>query len=317
MNKIKKIIMAVAVAIVGGIGLIPQAAFADMEFSVTPMRQKIVLMPGEKYEGTFGIVNPSSNTSDFYYKLSVEPFYVDENYQPVYENNGDYNQIVDWITLDSETGVIKPNSTKYVNFIVDVPSNAPAGGQYAIIRVASDRETSQSGDDTSVNIQNVMTIAHVIYAEVAGETKRSGEVLEANVPSFLLSGNIAGTSAVKNTGNVHGTAKYTLQVFPLFSSEEIYTNEEEPEEKTILPNRTLYNETVWAETPAVGIFNVIYTVEFEGETMQVSKMVIICPIWLLFLIIFVIIAAIIWIVMRVRARGKKSRRPAAPTAPAE
>ena len=307
-KRLTKIISAVVAAALPLLGL-STAVFADNDFSVSPMNQKIVLTPGETYRGSFKITNPDTNTADFSYIANVVPFYVDENYNPVYENNNDYDQILNWLTLDNAEGVIKPNTTEEVYFSVDVPENAPAGGQYAAITVTSNYD--ENAKENAVNIQAKYSIAHIIYAEVAGTTERHGDIFDVNVPSFMFDGNITGTSSIKNTGNVHGTATYTLQVWPLFSSEEVYTNEEEPEEKTILPDRILTNNTVWENTPAIGIFNVKYTVEFEGVTTEVSKLVIKCPLWLLFIILFVIIALIIWIIVRIRMNKKSQKEEAA------
>ena len=304
-NRISKILLAIGTLVATAI-FSPSAVFADSEFSVSPMTQKIVLTPGEIYRGSFNVINPSSNTHNFKYVLNVEPFYVDENHNAVFENNGDYNQIVDWISFDEETGVIEPNSSETIYFTVNVPSSAPAGGQYATIKVTSNEEPTETSGN--LNLRNVLSIAHLVYAEVTGSTERSGEILDTNITSFLLSGDITASSSIKNTGNVHGTAKYTLQVFPLFSSEEIYTNEEDPEEKTIMPGRQLHHESFWDETPMFGIFNVVYTVEFEGVTQQVSKMVIKCPIWLLFIILFIIAAIIIYFVMRAKSRKNSRKR---------
>lgn len=281
------------------------AVFADGKFTVSPMNQKIVLTPGETYKGSFKVGNPSSSTSNFPYKAEVTPFYVTEDYEPIYENNGDYTQIVDWIKLDKTEGEIAPNTSIDLQFEIKVPKDAPAGGQYAAISVTSNRDDGTVGD--ALNIEAKYSIAHLIYAEIAGTTKRQGEIFNANVPSFILDGNISGVSSVKNMGNVHGTATYTLQVFPLFSNEEVYTNEEKPMEKTILPDRTLTNSLEWDQTPFFGLFNVKYTVEFEGVTTEVTKLVIKCPLWMFAIFVVIIVGIVVWLVMRSRSRKKAAK----------
>ena len=294
-------------------------AWADesFKFAIAPMYEKIVLNPGDTFTNSFDVVNVPSSGSTIDYEAEVNCYFVDESHNNVYGEDSSWCDIKDWISIDSggegSLGVGEKNKLVYT---INVPKDAAGGGQYATIMVTAD--VAREGADTTVeqdNNENVSTgikekktIAYLIYAEVTGDVIRHGEIINADVPGFLLSGNIAGTSAIKNVGNTHGTATYKLQVFPLFSDEEIYTNEEDPETHTILPDRTLYNETAWEGTPDIGIFNVKYTVEFEGVTTEVTKMVIKCPIWLLFIIFFVIAAIVIWVIMRVRARSSSSKR---------
>ena len=190
------------------------------------MNQKIVLTPGETYRGSFKVANPATNANDFSYKAAVSPFYVSEDYEPIYENNGDYTQMVEWIEIDNPEGVIAPNNVIELLFSINVPKNAPAGGQYAAIAVTSndDSEPLEKG----INIDMKFSITHIIYAEVAGTTERQGDIFNVNVPSFIFDGNITATSSVKNTGNVHGTAKYTLQISHCFLAK-----------KSILPKKSL------------------------------------------------------------------------------
>lgn len=288
--------------------------FAENEGSngvtISPPNQSIIINAGEKYNGSFTISNSTTNFYDFDYKIIAKPFYVNENYDIYYDNPNNMNQIVNWISLDNDSGSLKSGETREIHYTIDVPEDAPAGGQYAAIVVSSKMSETNNPDnnETGTQLRESIGMAYIIYAEISGTTERHGEVLNADLPSFLLSGNITGASSIKNTGNVHGTAKYILQVFPLFSNEEVYTNEESPLESTILPDRTLYNELAWEDTPAVGIFNVIYTVEFEGVTTQVSKLVIVCPIWLLFIIIFAIFTLIFYFVAKAKARKKVTQK---------
>ena len=303
MKNIVKITPILAAVFVVNIFVRPTKAFAEdnvTTFSVSPMNQKISLSPGERYYGTFKVSNPADNKVSFYYEIGISPFTVNNDYQIVYENNGDYNQILDWLTIENKEGVLNPNSTNIIQFYIDVPEDAPAGGQYAAIVVKS---VGGSSEENGVNIQAEYSIAHILYAEVAGETVRKGTINSADVSSFLFSGNITGTASITNGGNVHSDGNYKLQVFPLFSDEELYTNEEDPTTNTILPNATRVTSISWDATPSIGIFHVIYNVEFEGVNQKVDKMVIVCPLWLL----FVIVAIIFLIIFKILS-GKKEKK---------
>ena len=316
-NKINRLTKRVALVVVSILfALIPLASVQAYNYALTvaPMNQKVVVNPGETYEGSFKISNPVDSKNDLQYELSIEPFYISNDDDVLFEEYNGSGEITKWITFEVPTeGVLESNETRDVRFRIDVPNDAPAGGQYAsivaTIKNGDNNEGDEKNDDnTGAVINEVKRVAHLIYTEVAGHTIKKGEVEDISVPSFLFSGNITGTSTIRNDGNVHGTAYYKMQVYPLFSNEEVFTNEEEPDERTIMPDRSLYHETPWENTPGIGIFNVVYTVEFEGTTAQVSKMVIICPIWLLFIILAVIFGIIIWIIMRIRARGKKNSK---------
>lgn len=279
---------------------------------VSPMTEKILLNPGDSYTGSFVAVNPARNSSDFAYKVYVSPFFATEDYNITYQKNGDYNQIVDWVTVGEQSGVLSPNETTEIKFRIDVPEDAPAGGQYVAIIVGADDkpgDTQKNLDgETGANLKQSISVAHTVFAEITGSTVHSGNISSISLPSFMLSGNIVGSTAIENTGNVHGDATYKLQIFPLFSNEEVYTNEENPETSIILPGRKLYHQTEWTETPSIGIFNAIYTVEFEGATEKISRLIIICPIWLMLIILFVIILFVIWIFTR--TKSKKSSKKA-------
>ena len=275
-------------------------ASAIGQFAISPMYQQITLTPGEAYTGNFEVINPGDNTIDFRYTVSVKPFSVEGLDDLSFTTNGDYNQIVDWIELSRTKGIISPNDTQEVRFTINVPKNAAAGGQYAAIVVTSEEYRL---DNSAVDLREKYEASHLIYAEVAGETIRKGKIDKANVPGFLFSGNITGSSEITNLGNVHSKASHTLQVFPLFSGEEIYTNEESPKETWIMPGNTAMTSITWEETPSVGIFHVIYNVEYEGVNSNVDKYVIICPLWLLFLILL----AIFLIIFRILSYKKSPK----------
>ena len=289
------------------------SASANFSFSMTPMKEELILNPGDNYSSSIDIYVPRTYETDLKYSAEVGEYYVDENYNNIFEDcDSTYCAMKDWITIDSASeGRVSPGETITISYTINVPDNAAGGGQYASILVtgnawddATEDGSEAKDDESTATVTEIKRMAHTIYAEVTGDSNHNGEIIGARVPGFLLSGNIRGDATVKNTGNVHGEATYKLQVFPLFSNEEVYTNEENPQTSTILPERSRYNVIEWKDTPSLGIFNVIYTAEFEGVTTEVKKMVIICPIWLLIIIIIAIIALVVWLYTRSKSRKK-------------
>ena len=279
--------------------------------TMSPPRQKMILIPGEVYEGSVEVANSSSAERDLEYSVHVGSFGLreDENGDTDYNYTDidtvtSYNQMMNWISFAKETGKVAPGDIDTVSYSIDVPKDAPAGGQYASIVVRND--TKKDNDGGNVAIENVVEFAVGLFAEVTGETRNEGLILENDIPSFLLNNPLIASSTVKNDGNVHTDAEYTLQVWPLFSDEEVCTNEEEPETSMIMPETERYHAQT-CNLPSMGIFKAKQTVKIFGETSITERTIIACPLWLLFLVLFAIIALVSWIVFKTRGRKKRSR----------
>ena len=278
---------------------------------VSPPYQRVILVPGETYKGEIQVANSNDNKNILKYAASVGSFREvgdddgKDDYGTVdHVTRSDKNQIMDWIKLGKEKGSVAPNETDVLTYTIEVPKDAPAGGQYATIII---RDETNDSEDTNGNvaIQNVIQFASIIYAEVAGETREAGEILENLAPSVVLDGPFQVSSMVKNSGNVHTDAEYILQVWPLFSDDEIYSNEEEPMKSLILPDSERYNVQTWDKSPAVGIFRVKQTVKIYDDVSTVEKLVIICPLWLIIVIVLGIFAIIAVIVAKIRKNTRK------------
>ena len=321
MAKYKKILSGLVGAVTLLVSVIvPYEAVSA--FTVSPQDQEYVLAPGQSVTGEVKATNPNDAEGKFYYVAEVVPYSVsdDGNYSLSFDAMNDHTDIVNWVTMsdDNESGVkevhgvLEPGETKKAYYTITVPKDARGGGQYFAVRVKNDIEATQEAErDDTVAIKEVIGIASLVYVEVSGDIVVKGEIADNNVPGFLLNPPITTSFVVKNEGNTHAKVSYYMQVFPLFSDEEIYTTEENMETKYVLPGSSRVITQTWDKTPQIGIFKVKQTVYYnstDNEPSVTEKMVIVCPIWLLFLIFFVIAAIIIWIVMRARGRKKTAKR---------
>ena len=269
-------------------------------FTLMPMNQNISLKPGEVYEGSVKVINPSYATEDFEYKAEVTPYgVVGQEYTADLLSESDRTQISKWVKIQNPTGSIKPNESEEIKFTITVPENVPAGGQYATIAISSNKKAS---DSDGVSVQNVFEMASIIYADIAGETVHDGKVLENNVPGFVLTNPVKISALLNNNGNVHETATFTIQVSDVFTGRVILPTDENSGvySEYIMPETTRFTEREVSDLPALGIVKINQTINYNGQVSTVEKNVFICPIWFLVLMILTVAAIITAIVMLIR-----------------
>lgn len=276
---------------------------AAIHIQISPVKQKISVKPGDSYSDTIKVQNVGA--ARFNYNVYATPYSVtSDKYDPNYTNFTTFSQMSNWITFDEKTvkGSLEPGETRDVRYTVNVPEDVPAGGQYATIMA----ETADGNDENStVNV--VHRVGTILYAAIPGETRVSGEIVKNNVNTFYFSPPLTVTSLVKNTGNVEETAKYTVKIYPLFSNEAVFNTEEAEENaysRDIMPETERFNSITWEGAPTIGIFKVTQTIDFAGQEQnhEVSKLVLICPLWLLFVIFALLFFIIFWLISRARDR---------------
>ena len=292
---------------------------ADYKLQISPVMVDLELEAGMEKTFIFEVQNPGAKAYSF--ELGVTPYSVSgDDYQPDYTTTTSYNSIAEWITFSQSEGSVEPGERVEITATIDVPEDTPSGGQYAMVyaqMVNGGTEAEAGDDENSVGVSINQRVGLVVYSEVEGDTREEGQVLETKIPSIRFNPPITATSLVENTGNVHATATYTLQVFPLFGDEEVYTNEENPATLTILPETQRFNSISWDGAPQLGIFRVRETVSILDDTQTIEKIVFLCPIWFLFLVLLIIFFAIFWLVSRVRSRHQAAKHTVKPAEPKE
>lgn len=281
-------------------------AYADkISLQVIPGYFEVELKPGEVYKNKFRVINDGDG--DVSLKTDISPYAAknDKNgeYQINFDDESEYSMITGWTSMSEDTIVVKQGEDREVEFTITVPNDAPGRGQYEYLSViASSNKTGSEG----VSIGQNAVIGTIVYAKVNGnEIRHDAKVSSHDINGFLFNPPISAESTVENNGNVHATAQYTLRVFPFFGGESIYSNEENPENQTLLPGTKRFYSTKWDGAPSIGIFKVESTVKIFDEVSKIEKIVIICPMWVLILMVVFIISVIFWIISRVKARKNK------------
>ncbi len=289
-------IVALALGVFASFGF-AKSAFADeqkMGIQISPTIQRVTLDPGAHYEGNLTIVNIGQ--SDLGYTLSIKPYQVTgEDYQAIFDVHNGYTQITNWISFPENSGNIAPGEVKNVAYVIDVPLDAPGGGQFATLFA----ETNDAGQSVKYNA-NVGT---VLLAHINGETREEGKILETNIPGFILNPPVTATVRLENKGNIDEEVKNTLEIKNYFSGEVIY-EDTTPQTNTLLPGTSRTLTLVVNDVPRLGVLKASLTTEYMNDAEITTRTIFVCPLWFIAIIALIILT----IVARIVAKKRDDRR---------
>ncbi|MBR3324151.1 hypothetical protein IKG24_01250 [Candidatus Saccharibacteria bacterium] len=278
------------------------------KFIVSPMSQTISLKAGETYQGTLSVSNPADATEDFYFKVAVSPYSItDDSYTPDFETTSEWSNIVNWTKLDVDTGVLKPNETKKINFTIKVPESASAGGQYMMIGVSSD---PNANTDSGTTVRDVYEMASLVLAEIDGKTVHDGRIISNSLPGFVATGVPKTEVVASNNGNIHEIITTTITIKNVFTGQNMIEADGEKNvyETVVMPGSTRTVTRDLEGLPQLGIFEVEQSVSYLGDNSSTSTILVLCPIWFIVLVIATVASIVGMICYGLHLKHKKNQK---------
>lgn len=297
----------------------------DLVMSISPSEQVIDLEPGQKYHGSVTVTNVGRLAFDF--TLKAAPYHVnDDNYDPDFSTDSSYTNLKNWLRFPKSVYRLDPGQSVDAEFIVDVPADAPNGGQYAAIMIqnsavnpADQNDPTGQGATSNSPLNLQVRAAAVLYGHVqGGELREAAELTNHSLPGFILGDTFSAAATIENSGNVDFYARQTLSVRNFFTNNEILqpgeAGDESPFTETliVLPGTTRTSLLNWnlADTGTfpIGLYRVTQTIVFLDQTHTFERLLFVCPVWLALLLLFLIVLLVIWLVLGLAKRHKTKRQ---------
>lgn len=285
-----------------------------LQLKVTPMSVNFDLKNSETQDGSLTITNDSNSSME--YKVYTEPYYVDENYNPVFTVENNYTQLSHWVSFEDDggnftetyDGKLEAGASRELKYKILMPENAEQYSQYAVVFVESKETHADQVAGVAINsrIGIVFSGQNQIIKLTSNNNPEvekvgiSGEIGEVNFNKFMLGGNVRVGADVKNSETVAMNAIEKITIKNPFGVE-LYNVEKIVE---VMPETTRNVAVEWETTPLMGILNVDYTIIAGDNEVLGSQTVLKIPAAFIILIAIVLTIGIVSSVRILRNRKR-------------
>ncbi len=293
--------------LLGGL-VVAQSAGAEgdrSEISLSPTKSRLVLEPGVSASEKFTVLNIGE--SEFTFRVYVSPYQVtNEQYDATFSQETARTQITRWVSVPDEEYTLQPGEKKEIEYTVNVPTDVPAGGQYAVIFAETTDDEGAGGSIIAKKRVGMLT-----FGSVAGETRESGAVASRTLKGWQHEVPLSSEWRIENTGNTDFAATTTLTVKNIFGRK-LY---ESPKvEGAVLPETTRAITMSW-DNSRWGLYHATTTAEFLGSSHEESRLVLVMPplvlIGLAAVVLLVVAGTIIYAKKTHKTQSTKRKTPKA------
>jgi len=201
------------------------------------------------------------------------------------------DQINDWIVLPYDRASIPAGEVLRVNFKVNVPKDAAAGGRYAAIIFEQTGQLTQTTSNEAASLVSPRIVG-LVSIKVNGPITESAFINVFKLPKFLEFGSIPVYFEISNKGGYHinPNGQVTLTNWMGQEIERVTVDD-----KNIFPNAKRNYEVELGETWMFGKYRVDLMANYgeQGKTVSESAFVWVVPVTVIVIIIFSIIIAIL------------------------
>lgn len=268
--------------------------------TVSPSVDKLgYLEPGETYTREITVVNPGDKNIAF--KVLTSSFWVeDESYEVKWGvSESQYSKIAHWTDIDqTKVHEVKAGETYPFTYRIAVPEDQSGGAQRLMVTIS----LGQTGGEGFVTAETHLNT--LIYANIEGDVHPNAEIVSRSIQVFSLEPIISTQSTLKNTGDVDLDVTYKLSAADFFSGEQKFSLEEE---KTLMTESTRMFEQTWTQAPFLGVFHVTQEVTVLGEVHTFTSVAVICPLWLIVIVVLAVAGITLYLIYRHNDRKKRKR----------
>ena len=311
------IVAAFAVASV----IVPSApAFADSKkpavwLQISPVANRVTLNPNDNLTYKMEVNNIGSKK--FKFRVYAAPYSIaNEAYEVSFSSETKRTQVSRWVTFNQNKDAkndaekdwkneavfeLDPDQRQEVEYKITVPSDIPAGGQYATIFA----ESIPGDAATSTGVRTISRVGLILYGRTNGETIEESTIENFKMKTFMTHGKITAEADIANKGNTDFTANMTMEISKIIGGEVAKIDNPYP----IIPDAPTRHATLeWKETPVFGIFRVKTIITALDKRVEETKIVLILPVFIIIIMLVLLTIIIAWLIILIRKRrAEKSR----------